>query len=116
MSRRKQTVAIRFQRELHDLRAELESTVTQFIRCIKPNAVATAGLLENDTVSAQLESAGVMQTIALKRQGYPVRRPLQSFAVYFYCIMPSNAAVMCRAGQYLQACMTLLQYYERLYG
>jgi myosin heavy subunit len=114
-ARRKQTVAIRFQNQLKELRVELESTETQFIRCIKPNMDASPKYLDNRLVGAQLESAGVLQTIALKRQGYPVRRPLEQFCKYFYLIMPSSTASLFKQERYTDACKDFLQKYQRLY-
>ncbi|AIO01281.1 myosin XXI [Leishmania panamensis] len=113
---RKQTVAIRFQRQLTDLRTELESTETQFIRCIKSNMVADPSFLENLLVGSQLESAGVLQTIALKRQGYPVRRPLAQFCRYFYLIMPPSTVSLFKQERYSDACGDFLQRYQRLYN
>ncbi|GET91725.1 myosin heavy chain, putative [Leishmania tarentolae] len=114
-ARRKQTVAIRFQRQLTDLRSELESTETQFIRCIKPNMEANPSSLENLLVGSQLESAGVLQTISLKRQGYPVRRPVEQFCRYFYLIMPRTTASLFKQGRYIDASQDFLQRYQRMY-
>lgn len=113
--RRKQTVAIRFQQQLKDLRTELEATETQFIRCIKPNSEASPDYVENLLVGAQLESAGVLQTISLKRQGYPVRRPLKEFCRYFYLILPRNAMSFFRQNDYTAATNEFLRFYQRLY-
>lgn len=115
-ARRKQTVAIRFQRQLTDLRSELESTETRFIRCIKPNMEASPSFLENLLVGSQLESAGVLQTISLKRQGYPVRRPLEQFCRYFYLVMSRTTASLFKQGRYSDASQDFLQRYQRLYG
>ncbi|KAL7699652.1 myosin XXI [Lotmaria passim] len=115
LARRKQTVAIRFQQQLKDLRVELESTETQFIRCIKPNMDASPTYLDNRLVGSQLESAGVLQTIALKRQGYPVRRPLEQFCKYFYLIMPRSTVSLFKQERYSDACKDFLQKYQRLY-
>ncbi|CBZ29782.1 putative myosin heavy chain [Leishmania mexicana MHOM/GT/2001/U1103] len=115
-ARRKQTVAIRFQRQLTDLRSELESTETQFIRCIKPNMEASPSFLENLLVGSQLESAGVLQTISLKRQGYPVRRPLEPFCRYFYLVMSRTTASLFKQGRYGDASQDFLQRHQRLYN
>ncbi|KPI84586.1 myosin XXI [Leptomonas seymouri] len=115
LARRKQTVAIRFQHQLGELRAELESTETQFIRCIKPNMDASHEYLDNRLVGAQLESAGVLQTIALKRQGYPVRRLLEQFVKYFYLILPRSTVSLFKHERYSDACKDFLQRYHRLY-
>nr|ACM48351.1 myosin [Leishmania donovani] len=115
-ARRKQTVAIRFQRQLTDLRSELESTETRFIRCIKPNMEASPSFLENLLVGSQLESAGVLQTISLKRQGYPVRRPLEQFCRYFYLVMSRTTASLFKQGRYSDASQDFLQRHQRLYS
>lgn len=114
-ARKKQTVAIRFMSQLIELRAELESTETQFIRCIKPNNDASPEFLDNLIVGSQLESAGVLQTIALKRQGYPVRRPLEKFCHYFYLIMPRSTVSLYKQTRFSDACTDFLRYYQRLY-
>ncbi|CBZ37130.1 myosin XXI [Leishmania donovani] len=115
-ARRKQTVAIRFQRQLTDLRSELESTETRFIRCIKPNMEASPSFLENLLAGSQLESAGVLQTISLKRQGYPVRRPLEQFCRYFYLVMSRTTASLFKQGRYSDASQDFLQRHQRLYS
>ncbi|RNF25690.1 myosin XXI [Trypanosoma conorhini] len=114
--RRKQTVALRFQAQLADLRAELETTETQFIRCIKPNMEASPDTLDNCLVSNQLESAGVLQTIALKRQGYPVRRLIEQFCKYFCLIMPQATLKLYRQKNFKSAATNFLGYYQKLYG
>lgn len=114
-ARRQQTVAIRFQKQLTELRSELESTETQFIRCIKPNSDASPLHLDNHIVGFQLESAGVLQTIALKRQGYPVRRSFIQFCRYFYLIMPHSTVAYFKQGAIPKACQDFLNYYQCLY-
>ncbi|ORC87480.1 putative myosin heavy chain MYA2-related [Trypanosoma theileri] len=114
--RRKQTVALRFQQQLAALRVELESTETQFIRCIKPNMEARSDILENDLVGSQLESAGVLQTIALKRQGYPVRRLIETFCRYFYLIAFRSTVKLYKAGNFHAAAENLLSSYQKLYN
>ncbi|CCW68456.1 unnamed protein product [Phytomonas sp. Hart1] len=113
---RKMTIATRFQSQLNDLRINLESTETRFIRCIKPNMQARSDIMENFLVSSQLESSGVLQTIALKRQGYPVRLYLENFSRYFFLIMPRKTVKTFKSKNYSQACSELLNYYERIYG
>ncbi|CCW60276.1 unnamed protein product [Phytomonas sp. EM1] len=114
-SGKKKTIATRFQTQLDELCISLESTDTQFIRCIKPNMQARPDLMENYLVSSQLESAGVLQTISLKRQGYPVRRPLEHFCCYFFLVMPPKVVQTFKSGNYSQACKEFLSHNERIY-
>ena len=93
---KKPSVAKHFQRQLGELMGELTNTTTNFIRCIKPNMPAQPSIIDNGHVGAQLESAGVVQTVALKRQGYPIRRPIENFVKTFRCLCPN--AVVGRGG------------------
>ncbi|CUG03103.1 myosin heavy chain, putative [Bodo saltans] len=109
------TVASRFQSQLLSLRGELESTETHFIRCVKPNMSAQPAVMDNLYVGGQLESAGVLQTIALKRQGYPVRRLLQSFSAFFYLIAPRRAVRLHQQRVYGEAVKIILEHYKQFY-
>ena len=50
-----------------------------FVRCIKPNIKKVAGDFNSDTVLAQLKYSGMMETVRIRRSGYPVRRPFGDF-------------------------------------
>lgn len=112
---RKHTVGLRFQNQLTALREELELTETQFVRCIKPNMSASPHLFENVLVSNQLESTSLLQTIKLKRQGYPVRRSIHDFCRYFFLIMPRSPAELYKRHCIEEAAKTMLAVYQKLY-
>eukprot|EP00744_Colponema_vietnamica_P006589 GILI01009554.1.p1 GENE.GILI01009554.1~~GILI01009554.1.p1 ORF type:complete len:1010 (-),score=243.67 GILI01009554.1:124-2748(-) len=94
--KKKPSVAKHFQKQLSELMAELTNTTTNFVRCIKPNMPATPKIIDNGHVGLQLESAGVVQTVALKRQGYPIRRTIPQFVQAFRCLCPN--AIVGRGG------------------
>eukprot|EP00658_Telonema_sp_P-2_P059332 TRINITY_DN4818_c0_g1_i4.p1 TRINITY_DN4818_c0_g1~~TRINITY_DN4818_c0_g1_i4.p1 ORF type:complete len:655 (+),score=105.15 TRINITY_DN4818_c0_g1_i4:574-2538(+) len=94
--KRKLTVSKYFRSQLEKLMSELRSTSSHFIRCIKPNTSAKARLMDIRYTCLQLESAGVVQTIALKRQGFAVRRPLRDFEKQFWPLIQSRV-FRCRA-------------------
>jgi hypothetical protein len=116
VAKKRVTVAGRFQKQLQSLRQELESTESHFIRCVKPNMLAQPGTLDNLYVGSQLESAGVLQTISLKRQGYPVRRLHSNFSAYFYVIAPRSALRLHQQKKYGECAAMILKYYLGLYG
>ncbi|KAJ7305984.1 hypothetical protein JRQ81_010350, partial [Phrynocephalus forsythii] len=81
-SRRKhkpQTVAAKFQHSLLDLVEKMERCNPFFIRCIKPNNKKEPGLFEMDIVSSQLRYSGILETIRIRKQGFPIRIPFQVF-------------------------------------
>eukprot|EP00760_Papus_ankaliazontas_P015295 PhM_4_TR16453/c0_g1_i1/m.14410 len=88
IARKKETVSGKFRRQLRALLDEMHRTESHFVRCIKPNPEAKPRLADNAYVGSQLECAGVLQTIAMKRQGYPVRKPISEFFARYRLIAP----------------------------
>eukprot|EP00667_Euglena_gracilis_P001099 EG_transcript_1100 len=85
---KRSTVASKFRTQLTALRAELASTQSHFIRCVKPNPECRPLCALKPYVLSQLNSAGVVQTIQIKREGYPVRITHADFWRRFRFIAP----------------------------
>ncbi|XP_037648825.1 unconventional myosin-XV isoform X6 [Sebastes umbrosus] len=73
------TVSNKFQQSLLELVEKMERCNPFFVRCIKPNNMKQPGVYEDDLVSNQLRHSGVMETIRIRREGYPVRMPFYIF-------------------------------------
>ncbi|KAF7669609.1 hypothetical protein LDENG_00170630 [Lucifuga dentata] len=73
------TVSSKFQQSLLELVEKMERCNPFFVRCIKPNNLKKPALFENDLVSCQLRHSGVLETIRIRKEGYPVRLPFQVF-------------------------------------
>lgn len=62
---------------------------TSFIsfRFIKPNCSQQSNTFDENSVMKQLEAAGILDVTKIRREGYPVRLPLDIFAerylIYF---------------------------------
>ncbi|XP_063171131.1 unconventional myosin-XV [Candoia aspera] len=82
-----QTVAAKFQQSLLDLVEKMERCNPFFVRCIKPNNKKEPGLFEADTVSNQLRSSGILETIRIRKEGFPVRIPFQIFIDRYRCLV-----------------------------
>ncbi|KAB5531005.1 hypothetical protein PHYPO_G00135900 [Pangasianodon hypophthalmus] len=67
------TVAAKFQLSLMELVEKMERCNPFFVRCIKPNNNKEPGVFDMDLVSTQLRYSGILDTIRIRRQGYPVR-------------------------------------------
>ncbi|XP_062999566.1 unconventional myosin-XV [Elgaria multicarinata webbii] len=89
-SRRKfkpQTVAAKFQQSLLDLMERMERCNPFFVRCIKPNNKKEPGLFETEIVSSQLRYSGILETIRIRKVGFPVRIPFQIFLDRYRCLV-----------------------------
>ncbi|CAI5715858.1 unnamed protein product [Hyaloperonospora brassicae] len=67
------TVGMQFKQSLNSLMENIKETNANYIRCIKPNSVKSATLLEDKMVANQLRCAGVIEAICIARAGYPNR-------------------------------------------
>ena len=80
------TIASKFVKQLKQLCDTMEKTVPHYVRCVKPNSMKlsflssiTAGCFEANKAMRQLRYAGVMETVAIRRAGYPVREEFADF-------------------------------------
>ncbi|KAK2821058.1 hypothetical protein Q5P01_024017 [Channa striata] len=67
------TAASHFLQSLSELTMRLQRCKTTFIRCLKPNYVKIPGVFDLDFMSAQLRHAGVLETIQIRKEGFPVQ-------------------------------------------
>ena len=88
--KRKPTVSRYFRTQLDNLMRELRGTSSHFVRCIKPNTLAKPQFMDVRYTCLQLESAGVIQTIALKRQGFAIRRAWRDLHQQFLPLIRSR--------------------------
>ncbi|NXT63563.1 MYO15 protein, partial [Chaetops frenatus] len=73
------TVAARFQQSLLELVERMERCNPFFVRCIKPNNKKEPGLFEADVVRTQLRYSGILETIRIRKEGFPIRIPFLIF-------------------------------------
>ena len=77
---RKPTLGTIFKHSLINLMDTINNTNVHYIRCIKPNEVKKAWLLEPQQVLSQLRACGVLETIRISCAGYPSRWTFEEFA------------------------------------
>ncbi|XP_023792922.1 unconventional myosin-XV [Cyanistes caeruleus] len=81
------TVAARFQQSLLELVERMERCNPFFVRCIKPNNKKEPGLFEADVVRAQLRYSGILETIRIRKEGFPIRIPFLVFIDRYRCLV-----------------------------
>uniref|UniRef100_U3IHW3 Myosin X n=1 Tax=Anas platyrhynchos platyrhynchos TaxID=8840 RepID=U3IHW3_ANAPP len=84
---RKPTVSLQFKESLHSLMATLSSSNPFFIRCIKPNVQKMPDQFDQTVVLNQLRYSGMLETVRIRRAGFPVRRPFQDFYKRYKVLM-----------------------------
>ncbi|XP_075926028.1 unconventional myosin-XV isoform X2 [Petromyzon marinus] len=98
------TVAAKFQQSLMELIEKMEKCNPFFVRCIKPNHRKEPGLFDAEVVGAQLLYLGILETIRIRKEGYPVRVPFHTFTCRYKMLVGRKEAVA--SGR--EGCVTIL--------
>jgi myosin heavy subunit len=69
----------KFRMQMKELMDELNSCDCHFIRCIKPNEAKQKELWVSMLALQQIRYLGVLESIKVRKESYPVRRPYQLF-------------------------------------
>ncbi|KAM4706262.1 unconventional myosin-X isoform 2-T2 [Rhinophrynus dorsalis] len=84
---RKPTVSLQFKDSLHSLMATLSTSNPFFVRCIKPNIHKMPDQFDQTVVLNQLRYSGMLETVRIRRAGFPVRRPFHDFYFRYKVLM-----------------------------
>ncbi|KAJ8283887.1 hypothetical protein COCON_G00027370 [Conger conger] len=84
------TVSAHFQQSLTELITRLERCKTTFVRCFKPNYMKLPGIFDLDYMMLQLRHAGVMETIHIRKEGFPIRIPFTFFMERYSVLLPQR--------------------------
>ncbi|GAB1609364.1 hypothetical protein Ahia01_001221900 [Argonauta hians] len=87
MKPRTPTVSAQFNESLASLVYTMKQCNPYFIRCLKPNNSKTPMLFHGDTVMEQLKYTGILQTVNIRKWGYPVRVPFPTFIHRYKCLL-----------------------------
>jgi myosin-7 len=81
------SVASQFKTSLQSLVEDLEKTQPHYIRCVKPNLKKAPNTFNAGEVLKQLRYSGMMEAIRIRREGYALREPHQSFFSRFAVLL-----------------------------
>jgi len=78
-SKKSTTIAAGFKGKLGSLAMTLKQCSCHFVRCIKTNMRKEKDVFEEDLVLSQLAYTGMLATLNIRRQGYPLRLSKEEF-------------------------------------
>ncbi|XP_041117513.1 unconventional myosin-X-like [Polyodon spathula] len=107
-ARRKPTVSSQFRDSLHSLMATLSTSNPFFVRCIKPNMQKTPNKFDPEVVLNQLRYSGMLETVKIRRAGFPVRRQFQDFSTRYKTLLKEKGT----PGDDKGKCTVLLKSYN----
>ncbi|XP_075871183.1 unconventional myosin-VIIa-like [Nelusetta ayraudi] len=86
--KRSPTLSSQFKRSLELLMKTLSGCQPFFVRCIKPNEYKKPMLFDRELCVRQLRYSGMMETIRIRRAGYPIRYTFVEFVDRYRMLMP----------------------------
>ncbi|XP_070969378.1 unconventional myosin-X-like [Oncorhynchus clarkii lewisi] len=109
-ARRKPTVSSQFRDSLHSLMGTLSVSNPFFVRCIKPNNEKNPSVFDPEVVLNQLRYSGMLETVKIRRAGFPVRRTFKDFISRYQIILQEKGG---GAGDDKKRSTDLLTKYDR---
>ncbi|XP_048023383.1 unconventional myosin-VIIa [Megalobrama amblycephala] len=86
--KRSPTLSSQFKRSLELLMRTLSVCQPFFVRCIKPNELKKPMMFDSGLCVRQLRYSGMMETIRIRRAGYPIRYTFAEFVDRYRVLMP----------------------------
>ncbi|XP_029929557.1 unconventional myosin-X [Myripristis murdjan] len=105
---RRPTVSSQFKNSLHSLMATLSTSNPYFVRCIKPNTHKMPDQFDQTVVLNQLRYSGMLETVKIRRTGFPIRRAFQDFCCRYKVLMRDASMPDDPRGR----CIQLLHLYD----
>jgi myosin XV len=87
MKPRTATVAARFHDSLHALLESMSKCNPWFVRCVKPNNEKAPMRFDLPVVLEQLRYTGMLETIRIRKMGYPIRMKFAQFVERYRCLL-----------------------------
>ncbi|XP_033640146.1 myosin-IIIb-like isoform X1 [Asterias rubens] len=100
------SIGSHFKQSLTGLMAKMLGAEPQFVRCVKPNSRSQNDVFEDKLVQRQLQYTGVLETIKIRRMGFPSRLVFADFIRrYKFIAFPLSAPLKIGPGP----CKKILQ-------
>ncbi|XP_074071029.1 unconventional myosin-VIIb [Macrotis lagotis] len=90
-TKRPSTLASQFKQSLDQLMKILNNCQPYFVRCIKPNEFKKPLLFNRELCIQQLRYSGMMETVKIRKSGYPIRYVFEDFFQRYKILLPVAA-------------------------
>lgn len=77
-------LGLKFRKDFESLISEIKQADRYYIRCLKPNEVKKKDLLNSACLFRQINYLGILDSINIRKQNYPIRKSFQDFLILCY--------------------------------
>ena len=90
VSKNEKFLGLKFCREMKQLKKELKLCDHHYVRCLKPNEEKKPNLYYSNFVFNQIQYLGILATIQVRKNGFPMRRTYEDFYENFKLVLSKN--------------------------
>ena len=108
VSKNEKFLGLKFCKEMKQLKKELKLCDHHYIRCLKPNEEKKAKLFFSNFVFNQIQYLGILATIQVRKNGFPMRRTYEDFYENYKLIL--NKKIDGSSVDYQALCNEIITY------
>ena len=90
VSKNEKFLGLKFCKEMKQLKKELKLCDHHYVRCLKPNEDKKAKLFFSNFVFNQIQYLGILATIQVRKNGFPMRRTYEDFYENYKLLLSKN--------------------------
>ena len=83
-------LGLKFCKEMKQLKKELKACNHHYVRCLKPNELKKPVIFHSNFIFNQIQYLGILATIQVRKNGYPMRRQFEEFCDYYKIIISKS--------------------------
>ena len=108
ISKNEKFLGLKFCKEMKQLKKELKLCDHHYVRCLKPNEEKKAKIYYSNFVFNQIQYLGILATIQVRKNGFPMRRTYEDFYENFKLIL--NKYIDKSTADYKALCEEIIEY------
>ena len=108
VSKNEKFLGLKFCKEMKQLKRELKLCDHHYVRCLKPNEEKKPELFYSNFVFNQIQYLGILATIQVRKNGFPMRRTYEDFYENYKIVMSKN--VDKSSADYTALCKEIIIY------
>ena len=108
VSKNEKFLGLKFCKEMKQLKKELKLCDHHYVRCLKPNEEKKAQLFYSNFVFNQIQYLGILATVQVRKNGFPMRRTYEDFYENYKIVL--SKSIDKSNCDYMELCKEIIDY------